>query len=1282
MQNCPGNNGCFYQPPSKCVIYDGPFLTNLSILPGQNLTDILRKIDMLISGGSGGGLQKVEHQDTSTASISGEGTISSPLTVTFLGTSTQLNSDWNANSGVTQILNKPNLSTVAISGSYNDLSNKPTIPSSPVNADWNSVSGLSQILNKPTISTVGTTGNYNDLTNKPNLSLYYLATNPSGYITSSSLTWNNITGKPTFSTVSTSGNYNDLINKPTIISPVNADWNAVSGLAQILNKPTIPAAQVNADWISSTGISRILNKPTTVSGFGITDVYTKTQSDGLYIPLSQRGTANGVATLDGSLHIPLSQINITTSNVAEGTNLYYTNARVQTFSDTRYVPLTRLLNVGTGLTGGGELSVDRTIDLDFSYLDDRYSSGYKQKESVKVASASNITLSGLQAVDGVALLVGDRILVKGQTDGSENGIYIVSSGAWARSTDFDSVGPGEVEQGAAIFVEDGTTLGKTGWSLSTGGTIVLDTTPLTFIQYSGATNYSAGTGLSLSGNSFFAQTTTALWNAATLRGVPIATSAPANNQILRYNGSTWSPFTPNYITSETDPIAIAKTITITGTSPITVTGAAQTIGNNPSFSLSHAVSGVTAGTYAKVSVNATGHITGASILLAGDIPNLDTSKITTGIFSTARLGSGTASPSTYLTGTGWTPIPAIPPGTVISVGLTSSDITVTGSPITSSGTFTLTLPNKLTAGNYKSVTVNAKGIVTAGANPTTLAGYGITDAAPISGSGNYIQNRNTVQSSSNFWISGIGKMGNTSGIVGNNTGLSNTSTLAFYESNGTTRVGYVGKGSTLNNDIYITSDSGNIALAPTGTGGSPSLLVTPFSLNYNGGTCNMTNSTSNNINLSNVGVAAPTFTTLSAGTKIRLYTTNLTAQVDYGIGIETSHTWFSTPTAVATTGFKFYGGTTLATRIGSTGLFETTGQGRFQGWYVTGANNINGPATEIGYTAGQGRLMAYDRTTNNYQPIWISGGTNTTTAKVFAINNTGFQFQGLTSATSVGTDANGYLINTTSSFATASHTHAITLTGAVTGSGTITGTIATTLANLDGAKITTGTVAGARLGSGSANYIQNGTALQASSNFNISGLGKAASLTVTGISTFGATGTTIGSFGEIHGKSTLTSDGTIYPIAGIFMDTGSSFTYTPGAGVGKIWTSDASGQASWATSTLQTVTSAGATTNVAITSSNTITATGFFNSSLRKLKTNIEIYNKSALEVLDKAKIYKFNYKNDLKQDIYGIIAEEAPKELLSESKESMNLYSTIGILIKAVKELKEEIKQLKYGLE
>ena len=61
------------------------------------------------------------------------------------------------------------LASVATSGSYNDLSNKPTIPAAQVNSDWGATSGIAEILNKPTLATVATSGSYNDLSNRPTI---------------------------------------------------------------------------------------------------------------------------------------------------------------------------------------------------------------------------------------------------------------------------------------------------------------------------------------------------------------------------------------------------------------------------------------------------------------------------------------------------------------------------------------------------------------------------------------------------------------------------------------------------------------------------------------------------------------------------------------------------------------------------------------------------------------------------------------------------------------------------------------------------------------------------------------------------------------------------------------------------------------------------------------------------------------------------------------------------------------------------------------------------------
>jgi hypothetical protein len=124
--------------------------------------------------------------------------------------------------------------------------------------------------------------------------------------------------------------------------------------------------------------------------------------------------------------------------------------------------------------------------------------GLDVKESVKAVTTGNITLSGEQTIDGVALVVGDRVLVKDQNTGSENGIYTVASGAWVRALDFNT--SAKVTPGAFTFVEEGSANADSGWVLTTDGTITLGTTALSFAQFSGAGQITAGDGLSKSGN--------------------------------------------------------------------------------------------------------------------------------------------------------------------------------------------------------------------------------------------------------------------------------------------------------------------------------------------------------------------------------------------------------------------------------------------------------------------------------------------------------------------------------------------------------------------------------------------------------------------------------------------------------------------------------------------------------------------------------------------------------------------------------------------------------------
>lgn len=129
---------------------------------------------------------------------------------------------------------------------------------------------------------------------------------------------------------------------------------------------------------------------------------------------------------------------------------------------------------------------------------DALKSNLDLKDSVKVATTANINLNATQTIDGVSVSGGDRVLAKNQSDASENGIWVVSGSDWARATDADS--SAEVTSGMFVFVEKGTTNADSGWVLTTDGTITVGTTDVTFSQFSGAGQITAGDALTKSGN--------------------------------------------------------------------------------------------------------------------------------------------------------------------------------------------------------------------------------------------------------------------------------------------------------------------------------------------------------------------------------------------------------------------------------------------------------------------------------------------------------------------------------------------------------------------------------------------------------------------------------------------------------------------------------------------------------------------------------------------------------------------------------------------------------------
>lgn len=129
--------------------------------------------------------------------------------------------------------------------------------------------------------------------------------------------------------------------------------------------------------------------------------------------------------------------------------------------------------------------------------------GLAWKQPVRVATTANGALAtafaAAQTVDGVTLVAGDRILLKDQTAGSENGIYTVNgAGAPTRASDFDTAA--EVINGT-VYVRQGTVNADKAFT-QTVDPVTIGTTSMVFAQVGGGTAYSAGFGLSLTGTTF------------------------------------------------------------------------------------------------------------------------------------------------------------------------------------------------------------------------------------------------------------------------------------------------------------------------------------------------------------------------------------------------------------------------------------------------------------------------------------------------------------------------------------------------------------------------------------------------------------------------------------------------------------------------------------------------------------------------------------------------------------------------------------------------------------
>lgn len=310
--------------------------------------------------------------------------------------------------------------------------------------------------------------------------------------------------------LSTSTNKPTWYNGSSWITPYFASDASTSGTAN-----TLALRDSNGDlygvniygttsvWAGSSGFN---------SSFGGVDVgnsigskygglslnYTGTGNQGIYIFNGDGGVAQ-----TGSLFIYPNVVG--SGNPYVSTTLYgRTGGYIISHNDT----VSALATPSSSFSMGGQKITnlaDPTSPQDAAtknYVDNAVV-GIDWKASVRVATTTAGTLASSFAngsvVDGVTLATGNRILIKDQASGSENGIYVVAaSGAPTRATDADT--GAELTSSLAVFVEEGTTNADSGWTLTNNGTIVIGSSVLTFTQFTGLGSVTAGAGLTKSGN--------------------------------------------------------------------------------------------------------------------------------------------------------------------------------------------------------------------------------------------------------------------------------------------------------------------------------------------------------------------------------------------------------------------------------------------------------------------------------------------------------------------------------------------------------------------------------------------------------------------------------------------------------------------------------------------------------------------------------------------------------------------------------------------------------------
>ena len=266
------------------------------------------------------------------------------------------------------------------------------------------------------------------------------------------------------------------------------------------------ASFASADFDVSSGAVTVKSGGITSTQLAGSIANAKLANDGITIGSTDTSLGDTITALAGMTEIAVDNVNL------NGNTISTTNSN----GDMVLAPNgTGSVTVPSGYSARAGFGSDSLVNK--SYVDS-VANGLDVKASVRVATTANLAgtydnsagtitagSNGAISVDGVTLVVNDRLLVKDQTTGTQNGFYKVTAtgGAGAafvltRTPDADAAS--ELTAGAFTFTEEGTANADNGYVLSTNGAITLGSTAIAFEQFSGAGQIAAGNGLTKTGN--------------------------------------------------------------------------------------------------------------------------------------------------------------------------------------------------------------------------------------------------------------------------------------------------------------------------------------------------------------------------------------------------------------------------------------------------------------------------------------------------------------------------------------------------------------------------------------------------------------------------------------------------------------------------------------------------------------------------------------------------------------------------------------------------------------